>query len=163
MQEESWLWIGKYVIVIVAALVLGAVLGSLDPFRDATIGGAHISAGMLVQFIAHSGALALLWALGFRHAAQLRRGAGGSSHLAGCALAFVTLVVAASFYGVLLHLLTPLLEAGEKPYLDWGFIAAILGAAGWLLWSLFANSEAFIAALAVAAARRNKAAESAGG
>ncbi|SPE25877.1 putative Candidate membrane protein [Burkholderiales bacterium] len=150
MQEESWLWIGKYVIVIIAALALGAVLGSLEPFRETTIGSARIGAGALVQVIAHSGALALLWALGYRHAAQLRRGAGSSAHLATSVLALVSLVVAASFYAVLARFLSPLLAQDVKAYLDWTFIVIILATAGWLLWSLFVHSEAVIAAISKA-------------
>jgi hypothetical protein len=154
MQDQGWLWIGKYVIVIVAALVLGDVLGGLEPFRNATIGSAHIGAGALVQFIAHSGALALLWALGYRHSRQLRAGNGGSAHLATSVLALVTLIVVASAYGVLLHFLSPLLAQDVKVSLDWVFIIGILAASGWLLWSLFVHSEAVLAAVTRAARRR---------
>jgi len=154
MQEEGWLWIGKYVVVIIAALALGAVLGGLEVFHNTMIGGARISAGALVQFIAHSGALALLWALGYRHAAQLRRGAGSSAHLATSVLALVSLIVAASFYEVLLRFLSPLLSPDVKSYVDWTFIVVILSTAGWLLWSLFVHSEAVIAAISKAAANR---------
>jgi len=154
MQEEGWLWIGKYVIVIIAALALGAVLGGLEVFHNTTIGNARISAGALVQFIAHSGALALLWALGYRHAGQLKRGAGSGAHLSTSVLALVSLIVAASFYEVLLRFLTPVLTPDVKSYIDWTFIVIILAAAGWLLWSLFVHSEAVIAAISKAANRR---------
>jgi len=145
MNDQGWLWIGKYIIVIVVALVLGAVLGGLEPFRSTTIGSAHVTAGTLVQFIAHSGALALLWALGYRHARQLARGSGGAAHLAGASLALMTLVVTASFHEVLLHFAAPLLAADTRTAIDWGFIAAIVAAAGWLLWALFTKSEAALA------------------
>lgn len=154
MQEEGWLWIGKYVIVIIAALALGAVLGGLEPFHNTMIGSTRISAGALVQFIAHTGALALLWALGYRHAGQLRRGTGSAAHLATSVLALVSLIVAASFYAVLLRFLAPVLAPELKTYLDWTFIVIILAAAGWLLWSLFVHSEAVIAAVSKAASRR---------
>ncbi len=154
MQEEGWLWIGKYVVVIIAALALGAVLGNLDVFRNTMIGNARISAGSLVQFIAHSGALGLLWALGYRHAGQLRRGAGSGAHLATSVLALVSLIVAASFYEVLLRFLTPVLAPDIKSYLDWTFIVVILATAAWLLWSLFVHSEAVLAAISKAANRR---------
>ncbi|HYA66820.1 MAG TPA: hypothetical protein VEE84_09025 [Burkholderiaceae bacterium] len=141
--------------MIVAALALGAVLGNLEVFRNTMIGSARISAGALVQFIAHSGALGLLWALGYRHAGQLRRGAGSASHLATSVLALVSLVVAASFYEVLLRFLGPLVTPDAKSYLDWTFIVVILATAGWLLWSLFVHSEAIIAAVSKAANRRS--------
>ncbi len=143
---KEWFWVGKYLIVIVAALLLGAVLGSLDPFRNATIGSAHVAAGALVQFVAQSGALAMLWALGVRHSGQLRLGRGRAAHLSSSVLALVSLIVVASFYGVLLHFITPFLTQDLKPYIDWGFISAILGTSAWLLWSLFTHSEAFLLA-----------------
>src|SRR5271169_2926504 len=97
-MRENWYWIGKYLVVILVALALGSVLAGLEPFKSTTIGPAKIGAGSLVQFIAHSGALALLWALGFRHSAQLRRQGGRSAALSTTVLALVTLIVVASAY-----------------------------------------------------------------
>ena len=144
---ERWFWVGKYLIVIVAALVLGAVLAGLEPFRSATIGTARIGAGSLVQFIAHSGALALLWALGYRHSVQLRTSSGKGAALASTVLALITLIVVASAYGVLLRFVNPFLAPDLKPFVDWTFIIGILSAACWLLWVLFADSEAWVSAI----------------
>jgi hypothetical protein len=146
-MKDGWLWVGKYLIVIAAALVLGAVLAGLEPFKSATIGTARIGAGSLVQFIAHSGALALLWALGYRHSAQLRLAGGRGAALASTVLALVTLIVVASAYGVLLRFINPFLAPDLKPFVDWAFIVGILSAAGWLLWVLFSDSEAWIRAI----------------
>jgi hypothetical protein len=60
-------------------------------------------------------------------------------------LALTTLVVAASFYAVLLEFTAPFLAPGLRPYLDWGFILGILAAAGWLLWALFIHAEPLLA------------------
>jgi hypothetical protein len=152
--RDSRFWVAKYLIVIVAALVLGSVLAGLEPFKSATIGTARIGAGSLVQFIAHSGALALLWALGYRQSTQLREGAGRGAALASTVLAGVTLIVVASAYGVLLQFINPFLAPDLKPFVDWAFIIAILSAAGWLLWVLFADSEAWIGALSALGAER---------
>jgi len=146
-MKGNWFWIGRYLIVIVAALVLGAVLAGLEPFKSATVGTARISAGSLVEFIAHSGALAMLWALGYRHSAQLRSIGGRAAALASTVLALVTLIVVASAYGVLLHFINPFLGPDMKPFVDWTFIVGILSAAAWLLWALFADSEAWIEAI----------------
>jgi serine/threonine-protein kinase len=146
-MKTGWFWIGKYLIVIVAALILGAVLAALEPFKSATIGTARIGAGSLVEFIAHSGALAMLWALGYRQSSQLRRDGGRGADLAATVLALVTLIVVASAYGVLLRFINPFLGQDLKPFVDWTFIVAILSAAAWLLWVLFADSEAWIEAL----------------
>lgn len=146
-MKGTWFWIAKYLIVIVAALVLGAVLASLEPFKSATIGAARIGAGSLVEFIAHSGALAMLWALGYRHSGQVRLNGGRGAALASTVLALVTLIVVASAYGVLLRFINPFLAPDLKPFVDWTFIVAILSGAGWLLWVLFAESEAWIEAI----------------
>ena len=143
-MKDNWFWIGKYLIVIVAALVLGGVLAGLEPFKSATVGTARIGAGSLVEFIAHSGALGMLWALGYRYSTQLRRNGGGVAALATTVLALVTLIVVACAYGVLLHFINPFLAPDLKPFVDWTFIVGILSAAAWLLWALFADSEAWI-------------------
>jgi hypothetical protein len=152
--SDDWYWVGKYLIVIAAALALGAVLAGLEPFRTATIGNARIGAGSLVQFIAHSGALGLFWALGYRHSAQLRRRGGRSAHLAATVLALVTLIAVACAYGVLWRFINPFLAPDLKPWVDWTFIAAILTAACWLLWVLFVDSEAWLQAAGRIAAGR---------
>jgi hypothetical protein len=146
-MKDSWFWIGKYLIVIVAALVLGAVLAGLEPFKSATIGSARIGAGSLVQFIAHSGALALLWLLGYRHSAQLRIAGGRGAALASTVLALVSLIVVSCAYGVLARFINPFLAPDLKPFVDWTFIVGILSAASWLLWALFADSEAWLEAV----------------
>jgi hypothetical protein len=153
-MKGNWFWIAKYLIVIVAALVLGAVLASLEPFKSATIGSARIGAGSLVEFIAHSGALAMLWALGYRHSGQLRLNGGRGAALASTVLALVTLIVVASAYGVLLRFINPFLTPDLKPFVDWTFIVGILSAACWLLWVLFADSEAWIEAISSVGAGR---------
>jgi serine/threonine-protein kinase len=159
-MKGNWFWIGRYLIVIVAALVLGAVLAGLEPFKSATIGTARIGAGSLVQFIAHSGALGMLWALGYRHSAQLRLNGGRGAALASTVLALVTLIVVASAYGVLLRFINPFLAPDLKPFVDWTFIVGILSAAGWLLWVLFADSEAWIEAIgSLSAGRKEPAAQ----
>ncbi|HEX4599322.1 MAG TPA: hypothetical protein VH278_16150 [Burkholderiaceae bacterium] len=153
-MRGNWLWIGKYLIVIAAALILGAVLASLEPFKSATIGSARIGAGSLVQFIAHSGALAMLWFLGYRNATQLRLIGGRSAALASTVLALVTLIVVSSAYAVLLRFINPFLAPDLKPFVDWTFIIGILSAACWLLWVLFADSEAWIEAIGSLSADR---------
>jgi eukaryotic-like serine/threonine-protein kinase len=155
-DQASWFWIGKYLVVIVAALVLGSTLAALEPFRSAEIGSAHIGAGALVRFIAHCGALSLLWALGFRHSRQLRGVSGPSRHLADTVLALITLIVVASAYGVLLHFIAPMLAADVKPFIDWLFIVGILAAALWLLWVLFTDSEKVIEAVGSLSAARKQ-------
>jgi len=145
-MNNNWIWIGKYLVVIAAALVLGAVLGSLALFKGATLGSPKLTAGALVQFIAHGGALALLWLLGQRLSGQLRTASGGTARLADSVLALVTLLVAASAYLVLIRFSQPFLGSDLKAAVDWLFILGILAAAVWLVWALFKDAESIIAA-----------------
>ena len=144
---NNWIWIGKFVIVIAAALVLGEVLGSLELFRSATLGTPKVTAGSLVRFVAHGGALVLMWLLGQQLTQQIRTLSGGMARLADPVLALITLIVAASAYVVLINFSAPFLGEGARTFLDWAFILGILAAAVWLVWALFQNSEAVMAAI----------------
>ena len=144
---NNWIWIGKFLIVIAAALVLGEVLGSLELFRSATLGSAKVTAGSLVRFFAHAGALVLMWLLGQRLAQQIRALGGGMARLADPVLALITLIVTASAYVVLIKFSAPFLAEGVRTMLDWTFILGILAAAVWLVWTLFQNSEAVMEAV----------------
>ena len=144
---NNWIWIGKFVIVIAAALVLGEVLGSLELFRSTTLGTPKVTAGSLVRFIAHAGALVLLFLLGQRLAQQIRAFGGGMARLADPVLALITLIVTASAYVVLINFSAPFLGEGVRTLLDWTFILGILAAAVWLVWALFQNSEAVMEAI----------------
>ncbi len=144
---NNWIWIGKFLIVIGAALVLGEVLGGLALFKNTALGSAGVTAGSLVRFFAHSGALILLLLLGQRLAQQIRHLGGGMAGLADPVLALITLIVTASAYVVLINFSTPFLGHTVKAMLDWTFILGILAAAVWLVWALFHNSEAVMQAI----------------
>jgi hypothetical protein len=144
---NNWIWIVKFVLVIAAALVLGEVLGSLELFKSATLGTPKVTAGSLVRFIAHAGALVLMWMLGQRLAQQIRALGGGMARLADPVLALITLIVTASAYVVLIKFSAPFLGNGIRTLLDWTFIFGIIAAAVWLVWALFQNSEAVMEAI----------------
>jgi hypothetical protein len=144
---NNWIWIGKFVIVIAAALVLGEVLGSLELFRSATLGTPKVTAGSLVRFIAHAGALVLLWMLGQQLTQQIRALGDGMARLADPVLALITLIVTASAYVVLIKFSAAFLSDGVRTLLDWVFILGIIVAAVWLVWALFQNSEAVMEAI----------------
>ncbi len=146
-MNTNWIWIGKFFIVIAVALVLGEVLGSLALFKSTTLGTPKVTAGSLVRFFAHAGALILLLLLGQRFAQQLRASGGGIARLANPVLALITLIVTASAYVVLIKFGAPFLSHGIKTMLNWTFILGILAAAVWLVWALFQNSEAVLEAI----------------
>ena len=144
---NNWIWIGKFLIVIAAALVLGEVLGSLALFKSTMLDTPKVTAGSLVRFIAQGGALVLLWLLGQRLAQQIHALGGGMARLADPVLALITLIVTASTYVVLIKFSAPFLGETFRAMLDWAFILGILAAAVWLVWALFHNSEAVMEAI----------------
>ena len=146
-MNTNWIWIGKFLIVIAAALVLGEVLGSLALFKNTTLGTPKVTAGSLVRFFSHAGALILMLMLGQRLAQQIRAMGGGMAQLADPVLALITLIVTASAYVVLIKFSAPFLGEGVRTMLDWTFILGILAAAVWLVWALFQNSEAVMEAV----------------
>ncbi len=158
-MARNWIWIGKYVFVIVVALLLGLALGNLALFKSATLGTPKLTAGALAQFIAYCGALGLLWFLGLRLSRQLRDLGGSTSKLETMVLSLVTLIVVASAYIVLLQFIQPFLPTGVKPFIDWTFILGTLAAAIWLVWALFTDSEALIEAIGRAVSNRKKQAD----
>ena len=144
---NNWIWIGKFVIVIAAALVLGEVLGSLELFRSTTLGTPKVTAGSLVRFFAHASALVLMWLLGQRLAQQIRALGGGMARLADPVLALITLIVTASAYVVLIKFSAPFLGESVRTLLDWTFILGIIAAAVWLVGALFQNFHAVMEAV----------------
>ena len=152
-MAKNWIWIGKYVFVIVVALILGAAIGNLALFKSATLGTPRLTAAALVQFIAYGGALGLLWFLGLRLSRQLRAGGGTAVSLSTIALSLMTLIVVASAYVVLMQFIRPFLSHEVKPFIDWTFIVGTLAAALWLVWAIFTDSEALLEAIGRAASR----------
>ena len=157
-MAKNWIWIGKYVVVIIVALVLGAVIGNLGLFKGATLGTHRLTAASLVQFIAYGGALTLLWLLGLRLSRQLRAGGGSAANLATMTLALMTLIVVSSAYVVLMQFIRPFLSHELRPFIVWAFILGTIAAAIWLVWAIFTDSEALIEAIGKAASRKKNSA-----
>ncbi len=141
---KNWIWIGKYVFVIVVALLLGLVLGSLDLFRAATLGSPRLTAAVLARFISYAGALAFFWLLGRRVSDRLGEGSAGPAMLAAPVLALTTLVVVPCGYAVLMELLRPFLSHGLVQAVGWLFIVGTITAAVWLVWELFVHADAVL-------------------
>lgn len=146
-MNKNWVWVGKFTVVIIVALLLGAILGNLPLFKAATLGTHKLTAGSLVQFISHAGALVLLWMLGQRLAQQFRSTGGLGGQLANPILAIATLIVTISGYYVVTQFSAPFLGHSVKAAVDWAFIIGILAAAVWLVWMLFENAEAIVEAI----------------
>ena len=144
MVNRDWVWMSRYILVIVIALVLGGVIGELTLFKQTTLGTPKLTASALVQFMGYGGALMLLWLLGQRVAGQFRSDGGKAAFLSFIVVPLVTLIVVAGAYTVLLTVLRPFLDAGLRNIYNWVFVLGITASALWLAVALFHHSEPFV-------------------
>ena len=74
----DWSWAGRYLAVIVVALILGAAIGSMELFAKTPIISGRLNAAHLVRFLGYGTALAAFWMLGQRSTRRRRRSRRGS-------------------------------------------------------------------------------------
>ena len=140
----SWTWIGRYALVLVAALLLGIGIAELTVFKQATLGTPKLSAAALARFLGYAGALAIFWMLGHRMARQFRTLSGVAAHTGFLILPLTTLIALSAGYDILLVILRPFLSPWFKDVYNWIFVLAITGSALWLVVALYRHSEGII-------------------
>lgn len=139
-MSERWTWIVRYVIVILLAVILAAVMGDMALFKATKFGKSGLNAARIVQFLGYSGALAVFWLLAQRAAMLLDAKDPRWSTLKTIVVPVATLVVVACGQAAALLVLGPLLgKAGVQIY-NWIAVLAIVVSAGWLLAALFIGS-----------------------
>src|SRR3989442_14757277 len=67
-MNERWMWVMRYVIVIVLALALAWVLGDMALFKITRLGKTGLTAARLAQLLGYGGALGGVWLLAQRAA-----------------------------------------------------------------------------------------------
>ncbi len=142
---STWDWVGRYVAVIVLALVLATVIGNMELFVKTAIGG-KLNASHIVQFLGYGVALVAFWVLGQRATISLQEGEGKWSFMQHLILPVVSLVAVSLAYSVLLLLLKPVMGPSLQNIYNWVFIVAILACAGWLVMAVL-NQSASLTAL----------------
>ena len=75
-MNKEWSWVGRFVAVIVVALILAAAIGSMDLFAKTFVISGKLSAAHLVRFLGYSTALGALWMLGQRATMVLQQQGG---------------------------------------------------------------------------------------
>lgn len=137
-------WAGRYLIAMVLALLLGAVLGSIPLFRDTGIGSTGLTASNVVRFLGYGSAILFLWLLGRTAATQIPEDGKGLSFARQVVEPLVTLIVVIVGHGVLLLLVGPFLgETGRTVY-NWIFVLGSVGAALWLVLAGYRGSALLI-------------------
>lgn len=141
---RSWTWIGRYALVLLAAVALGAAIGELTVFKTTTLGTPKLSAAAFARFLGYGGALVVFALFGQRAPSQLRASGNGMAHLAFLVLPLTTLIVLSVGYDIVLAILHPFLSPAYKNLYNWLFVLGISASAVWLVAALYRHSEGLV-------------------
>jgi hypothetical protein len=141
---RSWIWIGRYALVLLAAGALGAAIGELTVFKQTTLGTPKLPAAALARFLGYGGALVVFALFAQRAAGQLRASGNGMAHLAFLVLPLTALIVLSAGYDVVLAVLHPFLGPAHKNLYNWLFVLGISASAVWLVAALYRHSERLV-------------------
>jgi len=151
--NEGWNWVGRYIAVIVIALILAAAIGSMELFIKTSVFGGKLNASHLVRFLGYGAALAAFWMLGQRSTIALQQHGGRWSFMQHLILPVVSLIVVSIAYTVALLILSPMMNAALHNIYNWVFIVAILSCAVWVVMAVLGQSASLTSALTSAAGR----------
>ena len=153
--KKDWNWVGRFIAVIVVALILANAIGSMDLFVKTFVIEGKLSAAHLVRFLGYSTALGALWMLGQRATMSLQQHGGRWSFMQHLILPVVTLIVVASTNSVALLIMKPMMNTSLNNIYNWVFIVAILACAVWVVMAVLGQSASLTAAFTSAAERMN--------
>jgi hypothetical protein len=139
-MNERWVWVVRYVVVILLALILAAVLGEMELFKTTRF-GKTFNAARVAQFLGYGGALLVFWLLARRAAGVIPPQDERWKLVRSILVPLATLIVVACAHAVLLLILAPLMSKAWLPAYNWTFIAAIILSAAWLVAALFTGSS----------------------
>jgi hypothetical protein len=139
-MKERWIWLVRYVVVIVLALVLAAALGEMDLFKTTRFGKTGLNASRVAQFLGYGGALLVFWLLAQRAAGLIAGEDARWKLVKSIVVPLATLIVVACAHSVLLLILAPLMSKAWLPAYNWTFIAGIILSAAWVVAALFTGS-----------------------
>lgn len=142
----DWNWTGRYLAVILVALILAAAIGNMELFAKTTIISGKLSAAHLVRFLGYGAALAAFWMLGQRSTIALQQHGGRWAFLQHLILPVVTLIVVAVAYSVVLLVIKPMMNTSLSNAYNWVFVIAIIACAVWVVMAVLGQSASLTAA-----------------
>ena len=142
----DWNWTGRYLAVILVALILAAAIGNMELFAKTTIISGKLSAAHLVRFLGYGGALAAFWMLGQRSTIALQQHGGRWAFLQHLILPVVTLIAVAVAYSVVLLVIKPMMNTSLNNAYNWMFVIAIMACAVWVVMAVLGQSASLTAA-----------------
>lgn len=140
-MNERRIWLVRYVVVIVLALILAAALGEMELFKTTRFGKTGLNASRIVQFLGYGGALLVFWLLAQRVAALIPGEDERWKVVKHILVPLATLIVVACAHFVILLILGPLMSKAWLAAYNWTFIAGIILSAVWLVVALFTGSS----------------------
>lgn len=132
-MNERWMWVMRYVIVIVLALALAWVLGDMALFKITRLGKTGLTAARLAQLLGYGGALVVFWLLAQRAAELIGPEHGRWLLVKPMILPLASLAVIAMAHPVVLRALRSMMTRSFRQGYDWVFIAALVVCAAWLV------------------------------
>jgi eukaryotic-like serine/threonine-protein kinase len=150
-MNQDWSWVGRFVAVIIVALVLAAAIGSMELFTKTFVITGKLSASHLVRFLGYSTALGALWMLGQKATMVLQQHKSRWSFMQHLILPVVTLIVVSSVNSVALLVLKPMMTPALNNIYNWVFIVAIVACAGWVVMAVLGQSASLTEAFTMAA------------
>lgn len=140
-MSERWIWVVRYLVVIILAAILAVTLGEMELFKTTRFGKTGLNAGRLVQFLGFGGALLVFWLLARKTALLIDEKDARWALVKSILLPLTTLIVVASAHAVTLLILGPLMSKAWRQAYNWVFIGAIILSAAWLLAALLTGSS----------------------
>jgi len=132
-MNERWMWVMRYVIVIVLALALAWVLGDMALFKITRFGKTGLTAARLAQLLGYGGALVVFWLFAQRAAELIGPEHGRWLLVKPMILPLTTLAVIAMAHPVVLRAFRSMMTRSFRQGYDWVFIAALVACAAWLV------------------------------
>lgn len=154
---KDWMWMGRYLLVIVIALLLGAAIGELSLFKQTTLGTPKLTAAKVAQFLGYGGALLLFWLLAQRAGRELYGQGGRARFVSFVVLPLATLIIVLIAYNVLLILGGALMSQTVRKIYNWIFVLGTTASAIWLAVALFRHADSMLELLRPGSAGRGRA------
>jgi len=153
-MTTSWGWTGPYVIVIALALLVGPLLASLPLFTHTFIRPLGMNVSQIVQLLADSICLLMIWSAASRARRDLKHNGKGQTFLR--AILFPSalfLIVLAAFQAYEAHGMA-VLGPPKQPLYNWLITGGLIGSATWLTFAWVRHVDALTSMFAGRPRRR---------
>ena len=139
---KVWGCVTYYGVAVCIAVMVGALLGNYSLFQQVALGKTQLSLAHLIQFVAYTGALVMVWMWGYEMSMRMPKNGKWSPALRPIMTPLATFVVVVAAYSVIPLIGSPYMSAKAMEIYNWVFIVGMLCAALWLTFSWVVESGA---------------------